>query len=72
MVEGNSGVRFEARLALAAEHPDHDAYERGDKDKKIDCPNHVTHLIHGTRVRGGAVHASQADIALFSSSEACL
>src|SRR5262249_4011205 len=39
-VERNPGVRFEARFALAAEHPYHDAYERSDKDEKVDCPNH--------------------------------
>ena len=44
IVERNPGVRLEARFALAAEHPDHDAYERSDKDKKVDCPNHVAHL----------------------------
>jgi hypothetical protein len=44
IVERDSCVRLEARLALAAEHPDHDAYERGDKDNKVDCPSHVTHL----------------------------
>jgi hypothetical protein len=42
--ERNSGVRLEARFALAAEYPDHDAYERSDKDKQVDCPNHVGHL----------------------------
>src|SRR5215469_2195243 len=40
IVEGNPGVRLEARLALAAEHPDHDAQEHSDEDKKIDCPGH--------------------------------
>jgi hypothetical protein len=44
IVERNTGVRLEARFALAAVHPDHDAYERGDKDKKVDCLNHVTYL----------------------------
>jgi hypothetical protein len=32
IVERNPGVRLEARFALAAEHPDHDADERGDKN----------------------------------------
>ena len=41
IVERNPGVRLEARFALAAEHPDHDAYERNDKDKKVDCLSHV-------------------------------
>jgi hypothetical protein len=41
MVQRNPGVRLEARFALAAEHPDHDAYERNDKDKKVDCLSHV-------------------------------
>ena len=40
MVERNPRVRLEARLALAAEHPDHYAYERDDKDKKVDRPSH--------------------------------
>jgi len=44
IVERNPGVRLKARFALAAKHPDHDAYERGDKDKKIDCPSHGTYL----------------------------
>jgi hypothetical protein len=39
-VERNSGVRLEARFALAAEYPHHDAYERSDKDKKVDCSSH--------------------------------
>jgi hypothetical protein len=32
IVERNPGVRLEARFALAAEHPDHDADERSDKN----------------------------------------
>jgi hypothetical protein len=44
IVERNPGVRLKARFALAAKHPDHDAYERSDKDKKIDCPSHGTCL----------------------------
>jgi hypothetical protein len=39
-IEGYPGVRLEARFALAAIHPDHDAYERSDKDKKVDCLSH--------------------------------
>ncbi len=34
------GRRLKARFALAAEHPDHDAYERSDKNKKVDCRGH--------------------------------
>ena len=41
---GSPGVRLKARFALAAEHPDHDAYERSDKNKKVDCRGHVPHL----------------------------
>jgi len=37
-------VRFEARLALAAEHPDYNADERSDKEKKVDRSGHVTHF----------------------------
>jgi hypothetical protein len=44
IVERNSGIRLEARFAPAAEHPDHDAYERSDEDKKIDCLGHGIHL----------------------------
>lgn len=40
LVERNSGVRLEARFALAAEHPDHDAYECSDEDEKIDRLGH--------------------------------
>jgi len=40
IAERNSGARLEARFALAAEYPDHYAYERGDKDKKEDRPSH--------------------------------
>ena len=40
IAERNSGVRLEARFAFAAEHPDHYAYERDDKDKKVDRPSH--------------------------------
>ena len=39
-VERNPGVRLEARFALTAEHPDHDAHERSDKDKKVDGLSH--------------------------------
>jgi hypothetical protein len=40
IVERNPGVRLEARFALAAEYPDYDADERGDKNQKVDCPSH--------------------------------
>jgi hypothetical protein len=40
IAERNSGVRLEARFAFAAEHPDHYAYERDDKNKKVDRPSH--------------------------------
>src|SRR5262245_43718529 len=40
LVERNPGSRLEARLALAAEHPDHDAGERRNKNKKVDCHSH--------------------------------
>ena len=35
-------MRFEARFALAAEQPDHDADECSDKKKKVDRSGHVT------------------------------
>jgi hypothetical protein len=44
IVERNPGVCLEACFALAAEDPDHDADERSDKDKKVDCRSHDYHL----------------------------
>src|SRR6516225_7997101 len=40
LIERNPSVCLEARFALAAEHPNHDPYERNDKDKEVDCRIH--------------------------------
>jgi hypothetical protein len=58
LVLGGPVQRYcKARFLLAAEHPDHDAYERSDKNKKVDCHATVTHLaIVPLRARQTAVN----------------
>src|SRR5262245_40389443 len=68
IVEGNPSGCIEARFALAAEDPDHDAYERNDKDKKVDCRSHGhTSLYPAERARTAAINGSLSDLRLLAS-----
>ena len=50
IAERNSGVRLEARFAFAAEHPDHYAYERDDKEDRSSKPRSLTSLSSGSTI----------------------